>query len=265
MRLDQVPGAVAVVGARHATTYGCTVAAQIAGEVVAGGRVVVSGAAFGIDRAAHLGALAMAGPTLAVLACGVDRAYPVALTELLDQIAGTGALVSELPPGVGVTRQRFLSRNRIIAALTGGTVVVEAAVRSGALNTATWAERLSRRVMAVPGPVTSAQSHGAHDLIRRGGLLVTRGEEVLEALAPVGSHAVPEARAAVLARDRLSGRAKQVLDALDVDRAMTVEEIATAAAVSVLDVARVLQRVRARGLVDQYEGGWMLTSLALRT
>lgn len=264
-RLDSLSQAVAVVGARDATSYGCTVAAQMASEVVTADRPVVSGAAFGIDRAAHLGALSVRGTTVAVLACGVDVAYPVAHQGLLDDIARTGAVVSELPPGETVKRQRFLSRNRVIAALSDGVVVVEAAIRSGALNTATWADRLSRPVMAVPGPVTSAQSDGAHELIRRGGLLVTRGAEVLEAAAPMGNHAVADRRAQVLPRDRLTRRAKQVIDALEVDRAMTVEEISAAAAVSPLDAAAVLQRAQTRGLVAHESGRWVLTSLALRT
>lgn len=265
MPLNELATSVAIVGARHATTYGCNVAAQMASEVAMRHGPIVSGAAFGIDRAAHLGALSVRAATAAVLACGVDVAYPVAHTDMLEDIARTGAVISELPPGFGVTRQRFLSRNRIIAALSDGVVVVEAAVRSGALNTATWAERLSRRVMAVPGPVTSAQSQGAHELIRRGGLLVTRGAEVIETVAPVGSHAVVEERAEVLPRDRIPARAKQVLDALEPGCPMSVEEIGTAAGISVLDVAAVLQRARRAGLVDQDADGWVLTSLALRT
>lgn len=264
-RLDRTAQAIAVVGARDSTSYGCNMAAQIAGDMVMADRPVVSGAAFGIDRAAHLGALSVRGTTVAVLACGVDVAYPVAHERMLEEIARTGAVVSELPPGETVKRQRFLSRNRLIAALSDGVVVVEAAIRSGALNTATWADRLSRQVMAVPGPVTSAQSQGAHELIRRGGLLVSGGSDVLEASGPMGSHAVADRRAEVLPRDRLTRRAKQVIDALEVDRAMTVEEISAAAAVSPLDVAGVLQRAEARGLVGHDSGRWLLTSLALRT
>jgi DNA processing protein len=264
-RLDELAASVAVVGARDATSYGANVAAQMAAELALAGRPVVSGAAFGIDRAAHLGAMSARGMTVAVLACGVDVAYPVAHERLLHDISCTGALVSELPPGETVKRQRFLSRNRLIAALSNGAVVVEAAIRSGALNTATWADRLSRPVMAVPGPVTSAQSQGAHELIRRGGLLVTRGSDVLEAIAPVGSHPVVERRSEVLPRDRLTRRAKQVIDALEVDVAMTVEEISAAAGVSPLDVAAVLQRAEIKGLVAHDAGRWLLTSLALRT
>ena len=123
--------AVAVVGSRSATTYGTAVAGDVAACLGGSGVTVVSGAAFGIDQAAHRGALAVRGATVAVLACGVDRAYPAAHKGLLDYVSELGAVVSELPPGCAPTRVRFLSRNRLIAAMTRGTVVVEAAVRSG--------------------------------------------------------------------------------------------------------------------------------------
>ena len=150
------PGAaVAVVGARACTPYGEHVAAELASGLGDRGWTVVSGGAYGIDAAAHRGALAVDGPTVAVLACGVDVAYPAAHDGLLRSVRACGAVVSELPPGARPTRRRFLDRNRVIAALGRGTVVVEAAIRSGALNTAGHAEELSRTVMAVPGPVTS--------------------------------------------------------------------------------------------------------------
>ena len=142
--LHELESSVAVVGSRSATSYGADLAASIGAELARADQTVVSGAAFGIDQAAHRGSLAMGGPTVAVLACGVDRAYPLAHKALLDHLAATGAVVSELAPGCAPTRLRFLSRNRLIAALTGGTVVVEAALRSGALNTANWAGRLNR-------------------------------------------------------------------------------------------------------------------------
>ena len=159
-RLDRLSRSVAVVGSRSATTYGTEVAAGIAGALVRAGHPVVSGAAFGIDQAAHRGALAVAGANVAVLACGVDRAYPTAHRALLEHLAETGLVVAEVPPGCAPTRGRFLSRNRLIAALTCGTVVVEAAVRSGALNTASWAGRLHRHLMGVPGPVTQRPVRG---------------------------------------------------------------------------------------------------------
>ena len=180
---------VAVVGSRSATTYGAQVGGRPRRACAASpGLAVVSGAAFGIDQAAHRGALGGGGSTIAVLACGVDRAYPSAHRSLLEHIAADGAVVSELRPGCSPTRVRFLSRNRLIAALTRGTVVVEAAVRSGALNTASWAQRLNRVLMGVPGPVTSAPSEGVHELVRSGAaVLVTRGEHVLEAVSVAGS------------------------------------------------------------------------------
>lgn len=186
---------VAVVGARSATTYGERVAEEIAAEVAAAGWTVVSGGAFGVDRAAHRGALAAGGATIAVLACGADRDYPVAHADLLGHLRTHGAVVAESPPGAAPLRHRFLARNRIIAGLTTGTVVVEAAWRSGALNTANWARQLNRGLMGVPGPVTSVTSTGVHELIRAGAaMLVTSGKDVLELVSPTGEHLAPVRR-----------------------------------------------------------------------
>jgi DNA processing protein len=188
-RLGEIAGSVAVVGARSATSYGGDVAGEIGSTLAEAGVCVISGAAFGIDQAAHRGALSGGGTTVAVLACGADRVYPTAHKQLIDYIGETGAVVSELAPGCAPMRVRFLSRNRIIAALSRATVVVEAAVRSGALNTANWAAGLNRPVMGVPGPVTSAQSQGVHLLLRAGGaLLVTSGADVLEVVGRPGEH-----------------------------------------------------------------------------
>ena len=162
LRLDEATEhGVAVVGSRSATTYGADVATGIATILAGQSWSVLSGAAYGIDQAAHRGALAARGKTVAVLACGADRAYPAAHRNLIDYIADVGLVVSEAAPGCAPTRIRFLARNRIIAAAARGVVVVEAAVRSGALNTASWAAGLGRTVMAVPGPVTSAPSAGS--------------------------------------------------------------------------------------------------------
>ncbi|QNN52139.1 DNA-processing protein DprA [Nocardioides mesophilus] len=252
--------ALAVVGSRSATTYGADVAGQIACEAAGAGFAVVSGAAFGIDVAAHRGALAGRGPTVAVLACGVDRAYPAAHRTVLDYIAGTGLLVSELPPGCAPTRLRFLSRNRVIAALSRGTVVVEAAVRSGALNTAHWANRMGRIVMGVPGPVTSAPSAGVHDLIRRGeAQLVTGGADVLELVAAVGDHLAPVPRGEERVDDRLSLAVRQVLDAVPVARPAGETSIARTAGLSVHAVEQALRRLRGAGLVERVDHGWRRT------
>ena len=261
--LDELGQAVAVVGARSATTYGAEVAAAIAGSLARAAHPVVSGAAFGIDNAAHRGTLAAGGPTVAVLACGVDRAYPVAHKELLDHLGRTSAVVAEVPLGCAPTRGRFLSRNRLIAALTLGTVVVEAASRSGALNTANWAGRLNRHLMCVPGPVTSAQSQGAHHLIRLGAAtLVTHGDEVLELVGEAGTHLVSTPRAPARARDKLPSRLQRILDAVPLAQPAPVDSIASTAGLGLIEVQSALRRLHRLDLIESAPGGWRLTPAA---
>lgn len=263
LRLADLDSSVAIVGSRSATTYGAEVAAEIAARVVREGFVVVSGAAFGIDVAAHRGALAADGLTVAVLACGVDRAYPSAHARLLEHLATGGAVVSEAAPGCAPTRVRFLSRNRLIASLTRGTVVVEAAARSGALNTANWAGRLNRAVMGVPGPVTSAPSQGVHHLVRTGAAtLVTGGADVLEMIGAAGEHLVEEPRGPERPRDRLPVRQQQVLDAVPVGSGARADSIARAAGLGLVEVRSTLSRLARSGLVEQREDGWRLAALA---
>jgi DNA processing protein len=170
------------------------VAGDLGRDLAAMGQTVISGAAYGIDQAAHRGALVAGGSTIAVLPGGADRAYPAAHAQLLDTIAQRGLVVSEGPLGMAPTRTRFLARNRIVAGLAEGTVVVEGAVRSGALNMAHWATNLHRPVMGVPGPVTSVASAGVHQLVRLGeATMVTNAQEVLTdlttpAAAPRSAH-----------------------------------------------------------------------------
>ena len=191
---------VAVVGSRAASEYGLRVAGDLADGLVARGWTVVSGAAYGIDAAAHRAALAADGPTVAVLACGADRAYPATHRGLLDAVARTGAVVSEVPPGCAPYRSRFLARNRLIAALARATVVVEASLRSGSLTTAREARLLHLPVGAVPGPVTSMASAGCHALVREtDAVLVTDAGEVAELAGHIGEDLRPGARAAARA------------------------------------------------------------------
>jgi DNA processing protein len=259
MGLDELESSVAVVGSRSATSYGTTIAGEIAAVVARAGYPVVSGAAVGIDQAAHRGALAASGRTVAVLACGVDLVYPPTHHLLLEHLVKTCAVVSELPPGRSVSRVRFLSRNRLIAALTRGTVVVEAAARSGALNTAGWASRLYRPLMSVPGPVTAAQSEGTHELLRKGAAsLVTRGEEVLELVAPSGHHLVAPRRGRVYARDRLTPRQQQVLDAVPRHRGVGADAIARSAGIGLLDTQAALQRLEKMDIVARRSDGWRI-------
>jgi DNA processing protein len=181
---------VSIVGARAATAYGAHVGTEMAAALGERGWTVVSGGAYGIDGCAHRGALAAEAVTVAVLACGVDYAYPRGHQDLLAGIAAQGVLVSEWPPGRTPTRRRFLIRNRVIGALSRGTVVVEAGMRSGALNTARHARDLGRPVMAVPGPVTSDVSAGCHKIIREwGAVCVTGARDVIELLSPLGDEA----------------------------------------------------------------------------
>ena len=171
---------LAIVGARAATASGTHMATEIAADLASRGWAIVSGAAYGIDAAAHAGALAIDGVTIAVLASGPDIPYPREHRSLLADITAHGAVISEYPLGCSPSRPRFLARNRLVAALAGGVVVVEAAQRSGTMNTARHARRLARPLMAVPGPVTSAVSAGCRELIREhGAARVTSAADVL--------------------------------------------------------------------------------------
>jgi DNA processing protein len=179
-------GAVTIVGARRATSYGREVARELARELAAAGMVVVSGLAFGIDACAHRGALDAGGQTIAVQGCGVDNAYPAAHRSLWRRIGEEGLLISEFPPGAAPWRWTFPARNRIMAALAGMTVVVEGAARSGSLITADLAADLGRDLGAVPGPVTSRASAGPNNLLAGGACLVRDAQDVLDAMLGPG-------------------------------------------------------------------------------
>lgn len=244
-----VQQAVSVVGCRACSGYGQWVAAEFGSGCADRGVTVVSGAAYGIDAHAHRGALAAGGATVAVLACGVDRPYPRGNEELIERIAGLGLVVSEIPPGSSPTRWRFVTRNRLIAALSGVTVVVEAAWRSGASITAREAAELGREVGAVPGPVTSATSAGCHRLLREGAVCVTDVGEVLELLGPIGAGnptAPPSAPAAV--QDGLDPVDLRVLDALPLHSPVPVERLAPTAGLDRGSVLAALARLELRGL-----------------
>jgi DNA processing protein len=251
---------VAVVGSRAATAYGTEVAGDLGFDLAGRGVTIVSGAAYGIDGAAHRSALVADGPTVAVLACGVDVAYPRGHGGLLDRVAEVGLVVSEVPPGSAPNRVRFLVRNRLIAALSRGTVVVEAALRSGALNTARWAEQLLRPVLGVPGPVTSAMSAGVHELVRDGiAVLVTCADDVLEAVSPVGEHTVPVRLGEQRARDRLDDVTARVLEAVPRVHAVAPDRIARTAGLPVHEVQVKLGRLLLQDFVEQCGDRWRLS------
>ena len=250
---------VAVVGSRAATAYGSYVAAEFAASVAARGLAVISGGAFGVDAAAHRGVLSAGGVTIAVLAGGLDTPYPAAHAELFEAIAAQGALVSEWPPGRNVSRLRFLVRNRVIAALATGTVVVEAAERSGALNTARHARDLNRRLMAVPGPVTSDLSAGCHRILRDWqGTLVTSAAEVIEHLGPLDARPGAATAAPVLPRDQLDLDSAKVLDALPGRGGMGTVRVAQGAGLSPAATATLLGQLATGGFVERCDDGWRL-------
>ncbi len=251
--------AVSIVGARACTSYGERVASDLAYAVTQAGFTVISGGAYGIDASAHRGALTAASVTIAVLAGGVDRLYPATNTALLRRIADSGAVVGEAAPGCAPNKTRFLVRNRLIAALSGGTVVVEAALRSGSLNTARWARDLGRHVMGVPGPVTSQLSAGVHELLRQPEtVLVTDAADVVEQLSPVGTGLAAAKQGELRFLDSLDARSRQLLDAVPKCSSATSRSIAAAAGLHHDDVAARLVELRALGAVTASAGRWRL-------
>ncbi|WP_229683799.1 DNA-processing protein DprA [Nocardia camponoti] len=247
--------AVAVVGSRCSTGYGNQVAGEMSADLASRGWTIVSGAAFGIDAAAHRAALAVGGPTVAVLACGIDRPYPAQHERLLAAIAETGLVLSEYPPGVGAQKHRFLARNRLIATLGDGVVVVEAGLRSGARNTVKWARRLGRPAMAVPGPVTSAASVGCHRMLRESEtVLVTRAEDVIDEVGPLrmpgGDPMRPDAA------DQLRGAEADVYAALPAIGSRLPRALADQTGLDLATVRAVLPGLELRGLVGCDSEGW---------
>ncbi|TAM93191.1 MAG: DNA-protecting protein DprA [Jatrophihabitans sp.] len=267
---------VGVVGARAATAYGEHVTAELAYAAASAGLTVVSGGAYGIDAAAHRAALAAGGETVIVSAGGLDRPYPGGNAALFERAADRGLLVSESPPGCAPQRRRFLTRNRLIASFATGTVVVEAARRSGALNTAGHCRGLGRPLMVVPGPVTSAMSVGCHDLLRdeeRPAHLVTGAADVLALVGGLDTP-VPDAgppvhggrrddRADLV--DALDPIQRQVLDGLPAVRFATPDEIALRSAVSPREVIRALPALDLAGLLEASDGGYRVARRMRRT
>lgn len=256
-RLDEaVESAVAIVGARAATGYGEHTAAEFAYGLASKGIPVFSGSAYGVDGAAHRGALASQGITVAVLGCGLDAGYPAGHVALQGRIATRGAVISEYPPGTTPARHRFLVRNRLIAALTEGTVVVEAGLRSGARNTAATAGALGKVVMAVPGQIGSAMSAGCHELIREAhATLVTSVADVVDATGRFGTLR-PEASRPSRRTDGLAPPAMRVHEALAAKGGKSAEAIAAESGVPLARVRAVLPSLELDGLAERCEAGW---------
>lgn len=253
-----VERSVALVGSRAATEYGLRTAADLADGLAQRGFTVTSGAAYGIDGAAHRAALAADGPSVAVLACGADRHYPMPHRALIDAVAGTGAVVSESPPTGAPYRWRFLARNRLIAAMSRATVVVEAGLRSGSLSTAREARELHLPVGAVPGPVSSATSAGCHRLVREyEAVLVTDAAEVAELAARIGEDLPLEGdRGRARPGDTLDPTSFRVWSAVPVRAAATGERIGLSAGVATDVLHGILAALEADGLVVRDGGRW---------
>jgi len=257
-RLDDVAQrAAAVVGTRAATSYGEHVAADLAVGLAEHDVAVVSGGAYGIDGAAHRAALSVDGLTVAVLAGGIDIPYPAGHSALLHRIATDGLLVTEYPPGIRPARHRFLTRNRLVAAFGGASVVVEAGLRSGAANTAAWARALGRVVGAVPGPITSSASSGCHALLRTGAEVITRAEDVVELVGRIGELGA-EQSSPTSPLDALSEEERRVYEALPGRGTATVDEIAIATAVEPARILAPLAMLEIAGLVERHDGSWRL-------
>jgi DNA processing protein len=263
--LGRLQRSIAIVGARAATGYGEHVTVEASSGLVDRGFTIVSGAAYGIDGIAHRAALASAGSTVAFLAGGVDRFYPAGHEALLTRIVERGVVVSEVPPGTAPTRWRFLQRNRLIAAASRATVVVEAGWRSGSLNTAHHAGTLGRPIGAVPGPVTSAASAGCHKLLREGiAICVTDPEDMAELVSGWGSTeaAAPEqeseARAVSIspAIDPTGTRVR-LLDAVSDRSGRSVARIAQFSGLAPDRVRAELGLLELEGIVHERPSGWM--------
>jgi DNA processing protein len=259
-RLASLEKSIALVGARAATGYGEHVTIEAASGLVDRGFAIVSGAAYGIDGAAHRAALASQGTTVAVLAGGLDRFYPSGHEQLLGRIADRGVVVAEVPPGTTPTKWRFLLRNRMIAALSGATVVVEAGWRSGSLNTAGHAATLGRPIGAVPGPVTSAASAGCHRLLREfAATCVTTADEMAELVPTTHSLAAATSPNRDDQRDLsdTTGSRVRVLDAVSDRTPRRIERIAQLSGLAMDRVRAELGLLELEGFVLERPSGWM--------
>ena len=249
--------AVAIVGTRAATPYGLAIAGQLAEELVGCGVTVVSGLAEGIDAAAHEGALKAGGRTIAVVGHGLHTIFPRQHRELAERIAQSGCVLSEFSMGMPPLKENFPRRNRIIAGLSLGTVVVEAPFKSGALITARFAMEQGREVFAVPGPVSSRQSEGTHALLKDGAKLVGRVQDILEELTPHLKDCLNRTQGPKQKLDPgsdLTGEESQVFQAVPVGSGTGLEAIARATALRPARLLSVLTGLELKGLVRQAPG-----------
>jgi DNA processing protein len=247
--------AIAIVGARRATAYGLEIAERLAFDLAARGITIVSGLARGIDTAAHRGALAAGGRTMAVLGCGIDVVYPPENARLMRQIEGRGAVLSQFAPGTPPLAYNFPTRNRTLAGLALGVVVVEAGERSGALVTAGHAGDLGREVFAIPGRITSEESRGAHALLRDGAILVRNWADVVQELPDTWRRAVRAPQGAESdGRPPTESEEGRVLAQLRTDEPLHIEALIVRAELPPARAAAALVCLELGGWARQLEG-----------
>ncbi|KPJ63108.1 MAG: hypothetical protein AMS15_01725 [Planctomycetes bacterium DG_23] len=246
--------AMAIVGSRRASYYGKNQAERLAGSLAKMGFTIVSGMAWGIDSAAHKGALGAGGRTIAVLGSGLANPYPKGNEKLLAEIIENGAAISEFPLTFPPRAENFPRRNRLISGLCLGVVVVEAAERSGSLITARWAMEQGREVFAVPGPIDSATSRGTHRLIKDGAKLVERVEDVIEELGPLAEVLTPVPDEQKRQTGRLKPEEEKILQALSPNEPRSIEEIIAETGFSAQGVSSVLMVLELKKLVKQLTG-----------
>lgn len=244
--------ALAVVGARASSSYGEVVTRQLITDVVKRSVTIISGGAYGIDAVAHQAALASEAQTIALLAGGLDRLYPSGNTELLNRVARTGLLCSEVAPGTSPSKWRFLQRNRLIAALADAVLVTEAGHRSGSLNTAGHAAQLGRPLGAVPGPITSSGSSGCHRLLREyDAACIRNAQDVMELLQ------LEDGEQAEVGGYEYTSMQRRVCDATSSRTVRDAESIASLAGISVTDTSRTLAELQLLGAVMRRASGWV--------
>lgn len=261
-RLPNLDGAVAIVGSRAASSYGMHITTELAADLAGEDRCIVSGLAYGIDAAAHRGALGVDGATIACLAGGVDVPYPAMHARLAEAVLRRGALISEQPPTTRALKHAFLARNRIIAGAAEGVIVVEAALRSGARNSAAWASALGRVLMAVPGPVTSSLSATPHRLIREAqAVLVASARDVRELMSPIGSLPEPILRERDRPLDMLPISLRELREAIAVGEEVDAAQLSHRTGhTMVACLGEAVELVEKGWLIEGAQGGWRLPS-----
>jgi len=246
-----VGSSFAIVGSRRATPGGLRLTEEIAAELAGRGVTIISGLARGIDTAAHRGALSAGGPTLAVLGCGIDRAYPQENVDLFRKLLEKNAVISEYPPGVEPLPGHFPGRNRIISGLSNGVLIVEAADGSGSLITGDFALEQGRELFAVPGAVKSATSYGTNRLIKDGARVVTEAQDILDSLWP-GTRSKPSPTDPLL--NELDGAALRLYQSLDFTPQQG-DDLARACGLTPMELSAILLDLELRGGIQALPGG----------